>query len=66
MTEMSINDWIKSMKAEGFYGKFRATSGDLVINGEIKKLGEIESRKVTTVADSRQKIKDLFKDKARG
>lgn len=58
---MSINDWIKSMKAAGFTGKFKATNGDQVITGEIKESGDIETRKVATSAESRQAIKNIFK-----
>lgn len=61
MTEMSCNDWLKSMKAAGFTGKFRATNGDQVIVGEIKESGEVETKKVATSAESRQAIKNLFK-----
>lgn len=61
MEEMSCNDWLKSMKAAGFTGKFRATSGDQVIVGEIKEGGEVETRKVATAAESRLALKNLFK-----
>jgi ssDNA-binding replication factor A large subunit len=49
------------MKAAGFTGKFRATDGTRVITGEINK-DEIETVKVTTSTESRQKIKDMFKN----
>jgi hypothetical protein len=49
------------MKAAGFTGKFRATDGNRVITGEIKQ-DKIETVKVTTSTESRQKIKDMFKN----
>ncbi len=61
MTEVSCNEWIKRMKAAGFTGKFRATDGTRVITGEIKQ-DKIETVKVKTSTESRQKIKDLFKN----
>lgn len=62
MTEISCNEFIKRMKAAGFTGKFRATDGTRVITGEIKKDSTIETVKVKTSTESRQKIKDLFKN----
>jgi len=47
------------MKAAGFTGKFRATDGVRVITGEIK-AEKIETVKVATSQESRQKIKDMF------
>jgi hypothetical protein len=61
VTEVSCNEWIKRMKAAGFTGKFRATDGTRVITGEIKQ-DKIETVKVKTSTESRQKIKDLFKN----
>ena len=61
MTEISCKEWIKRMKAAGFTGKFRATDGKRVITGEIKQ-DKIETVKVTTSDESRQKIKDMFKN----
>lgn len=61
MTEISCNEWIKRMKAAGFTGKFRATDDKRVITGEIKQ-DKIETVKVTTSDESRQKIKDMFKN----
>ena len=61
MTEVSCNEWIKRMKAAGFTGKFRATDGTRVITGEITQ-DKIETVKVTTSDESRQKIKDMFKN----
>jgi hypothetical protein len=49
------------MKAAGFTGKFRATDGVRVFTGEIKQ-EKIESVKVKTFTESRQKIKDMFKN----
>lgn len=61
MTEISCNEFIKRMKAAGFTGKFRATDGKRVITGEITQ-DKIETVKVTTSDESRQKIKDMFKN----
>ncbi len=61
MTEVSCNEWIKRMKAAGFTGKFRATDGTRVITGEIKQ-DEVITTKVATSNESRQKIKDMFKN----
>ena len=61
MTEISCNEWIKRMKAAGFTGKFRATDGVRVFTGEIKQ-DKIDTVKVTTSDESRQKIKDMFKN----
>jgi hypothetical protein len=61
VTEISCNEFIKRMKAAGFTGKFRATDGTRVITGEIKS-EKIETVKVTTSTESRQKIKDMFKN----
>jgi hypothetical protein len=49
------------MKAAGFTGKFRATDGTRVITGEIKQ-DKIDTVKVKTSTESRQKIKDMFKN----
>jgi hypothetical protein len=62
VTEISCNEFIKRMKAAGFTGKFRATDGTRVITGEIKQDSTIETVKVKTSTESRQKIKDLFKN----
>ena len=59
--EKTCNQWLKEMKAQGFYGTFRATNGDQVITGEIKKSGEVEKKQVKTSAQSRAEIKELFK-----
>ena len=61
MTKVSCNEWIKRMKAAGFTGKFRATDGTRVITGEITQ-DKIDTVKVTTSDESRQKIKDMFKN----
>ena len=58
---ITCNEWIKRMKAAGFTGKFRATDGKRVITGEITQ-DKIETVKVTTSDESRQKIKDMFKN----
>ena len=59
MISMTCNEFIKSMKAAGFTGKFRATNGLQVITGEIKQ-DKIETVKVATSQESRRKIKDMF------
>lgn len=61
MNEISCNDFIQSMKAAGFTGKFRATQGNQTFTGEIKKDLSIVVEKITSSDDSRQKIKDMFK-----
>lgn len=61
MNEMSCNDFIKSMKDAGFTGKFRATKDNQTFTNEIKK-EVIETIKITSSDESRQKIKDLFKN----
>ncbi len=61
MTEITCNEWIKRMKAAGFTGKFRATDGTRVFTGEIKQ-DKIDTVKVKTSTESRQKIKDMFKN----
>ena len=61
LDNVTCNEWIKRMKAAGFTGKFRATDGTRVITGEITQ-DKIETVKVTTSDESRQKIKDMFKN----
>ena len=61
MTEVSCNEWIKRMKAAGFTGKFRATDGVRVFTGEIKS-EKVTTTKIATSNESRQKIKDMFKN----
>lgn len=41
--EKSVKHWLAEMKAAGFYGKYVATSGDIVIHGEIPRNIEIEN-----------------------
>lgn len=60
MSEISCNEFIKRMREAGFTGKFRATNGTQVITGEIKK-EKVETVKVTTSEESRQKIKAMFR-----
>lgn len=62
MEEKTCNQWLQEMKAAGFYGTFRATNGDQVITGEIKKSGEVETVKVKTAEQSRREIKEMFKN----
>lgn len=63
MDNVLCGEWIKRMKDAGFTGKFRAVdiTGKIVVNGEIKQ-DKIETVKVTTSDESRQKIKDMFKN----
>jgi uncharacterized protein YegP (UPF0339 family) len=61
MSDMSINDFVKSMKDAGFTFKYRATNGEMVINGEVKASGETVAKQSKTSAQSRQEIKNLFK-----
>ena len=49
------------MKAAGFTGKFRATDGVRVFTGEIKQ-EKVTTTKIATSNESRQKIKDMFKN----
>ena len=58
---MTINDFLKSMAAEGFTGDFRATNGVHTYRGSIEKGGVVKTFKVQTVAESREKISDMFK-----
>jgi hypothetical protein len=38
-----VKQWLAEMKAAGFYGKYEARSGDLVIKGEIPRNLQIEN-----------------------
>ena len=57
---MTINEFIKSMAAEGFSGNFRATNGEHSYRGSIDKNGVIKTVRVQTVAESREKIGEIF------
>ena len=61
---MSVNEFIKSMAAEGFSGSFRATNGEHTYRGTIED-GKISIIKVQTVAESRAKIKEILGDDKR-
>jgi hypothetical protein len=63
MDNVLCGEWIKRMKAAGFSGTFRAVdiTGKIVVNGVITK-DKIETVKVKTSEESRQKIKDMFKN----
>tara|TARA_R110000782_G_scaffold191919_1_gene281720 strand:- start:233 stop:424 length:192 start_codon:yes stop_codon:yes gene_type:complete len=61
MKEMTCNEFLKEMKAAGFTGTYRATNGKQTFTGTITADGEINSTKVPSSDESRQKIKDLFK-----
>jgi len=58
---MTINEFIKSLAAAGLHGEFRATNGEHTYKGTIKKDGSITTIKVQTVAESRQKIKEILR-----
>jgi len=60
MTEMTCNDFIKSMKAAGFDFTYRATDGTRTFTGEVKQ-DKTTVVKITPVSESRQRIKDMFK-----
>ena len=62
--EKTCNQWLKEMKAAGFYGKFIASSDGVVIRGEIKKSGEFTTQQQTSANESRQAIKQMLKSKA--
>ena len=59
---MTINEFIKSMAAEGFNGKFKATNGEHSYRGEIDDKGVITTVKIQTIAESKSKINDIFKN----
>ncbi len=61
MTEKTCNQFIKEMKEAGFSFTYRATSGNQVFTGEVKSSGESAVRQVKTVEQSRNEIKQLFK-----
>lgn len=63
MTEMTCNEFVKSMRDAGFSFTYRATNGDVVVTGEVKSNGENVVNKHKTVEQSRQEIKQLFKSK---
>lgn len=57
---MTVNEFIKSLAANGLHGEFKATNGEHTYKGTIKEDGSITTIKVQTVEESRQKIKDLL------
>lgn len=57
---MTVNEFIKSLAANGLHGEFKATNGEHTYKGTIKPDGSITTIKVQTVEESRQKIKDLL------
>lgn len=57
---MSVNEFIKNMAAAGFTGGFRATNGEQSYRGSIEAGGKISTIKVQTVAESREKIKEML------
>jgi DnaJ-class molecular chaperone len=52
--EKSVKQWLAEMKAAGFYGKYEARSGDLVIKGEIPRNIELENRVVADALAARK------------
>ena len=56
LAEKSVKQWLSEMKAAGFYGKYEARSGDLVIKGEIPRNIEIENR---VIAEGRAEAERL-------
>lgn len=57
---MTINEFLKEMAAEGFTGDFRATNGVHTYRGFIDRDGTVKTKKVMTVAESREKINEIF------
>lgn len=57
---MTISEWIKAMRDEGFYGDFTATDGEQSYRGSISKDGKISAIKVQSVKESKEKIKEIF------
>ena len=57
---MTINEFIKSLAANGLHGEFKATNGEHTYKGTIKEDGSITTIKVQTVEESRQRIKNLL------
>lgn len=58
LAEKSVKQWLSEMKAAGFYGKYEARSGDMVIKGEIPRNIEIENR---VIAEGRAEAERLAK-----
>jgi hypothetical protein len=58
---MTVNEFIKSLAANGLHGEFRATSEGVTYKGTIKEDGSITTIRVQTVAESRQKIKEILR-----
>jgi hypothetical protein len=52
--EKSVKQWLAEMKAAGFYGKYEARSGDLVIKGEIPRNIELENQVVAEALAARK------------
>jgi hypothetical protein len=63
MSDMTCNQFVRSMAEAGFSFTYRATNGDMVINGEVKSSGETTAVQSKSAAQSRQEIKDMFKQK---
>lgn len=61
MSEMSCNDFVKSMAAAGFSFSYIATNGEITVRGE-KNTGVDRPPVVSKpVSQSRQEIRDMFK-----
>ncbi len=63
-TEKTVNQFLNEMGAAGFDFKFRAKNGEMTIRGECNILNDgsykITKRDVATIAESRQRIKELL------
>jgi len=57
----TVNEFIKSLAANGLHGEFRATSEGVTYKGTIKEDGSITTIKVQTVAESQKKIKEILR-----
>jgi hypothetical protein len=60
MSDMTCNQFVRAMADAGFSFTYRATNGDVVINGEVKSSGETTAVKSKSVTQSRREIKELF------
>jgi hypothetical protein len=58
---MTVNEFIKSLAANGLHGEFKATNGEHTYPGTIKENGTRTTIKVQTVAESQKKIKEILR-----
>jgi len=58
---MTCNEFLKAMAAEGFTGKFRATNDEMVISGEIKQGGEIQTVRHKSREENSAELKSILK-----